>query len=348
MKPIFFILESNNNATYILNAKSVKDIVESLKFYKAQTSKQKLKKNLFTLYLMFLSLFSASKLKTKEEVLFYLNGLSNINMDFELGEESSVLISPTRDKIILHHHGKYFQKFAFGKSYENVKNESKIYDLLNVDLSHFEISKMYDKVETSDYCSFKLSAKRTYVNKELDLTLALVEFFSLSLQKDCLFDDFIDSLENELVQSTLTNAEATALLQSYKTKYKNQTIPLGLTHRDFKPWNVKMDDGLLIFDFEEAVLDGLALEDLFNYSVDPVIRYLDTKVVYEKIFQEVSVQEYKRYLKLLSIDIDFSVFLNLYLIQRAVFWQKAGEVDTANDYLNLFEYVNKKEVLDEN
>ena len=330
---IFYILNSSNGATYILNTASYKSILLSLRFYKARTLKQKIQKALFSVYLLF-----STRLKTKEDVLAYLDGLSSLDIDYGVDENCSVLVSPTRDKVIVHHHDEYFHKFAFSKSYANVKNEANIYALLDTKLTHFEVSKMYDSVVLDDQCSFKLSAKRNYIQGEVDMTLALVEFFSLSMQKEFPLSKIISSLVDKTQNKAISE-----LLVSYTHEYKDTLIPVGLVHRDFKPWNVKDDKGLLIFDFEEAVLDGLPLEDLFNYSIDPIIRYKSVEVVYESVFDKSAVVEYKRYLKQLDIEIDLIVFLNLYLINRIIFWQEAGDMSTSENYIKLFEAVNKEE-----
>ncbi len=332
MKNIFYILNGSNGATYILNTASYKSILLSLRFYKARTLKQKLQKALFSVYLSF-----STRLKTKEDVLAYLDSLSSLDIDYGVDENCSVLVSPTRDKVIVHHHDEYFHKFAFSKSYANVKNEANIYALLDRKLTHFEVSKMYDSVVLDDQCSFKLSAKRSYIQGEVDITLALVEFFSLSMQKDFPLNKVISSLLDKVENKAMLE-----LLVNYAHEYKDTLIPVGLVHRDFKPWNVKDDKGLLIFDFEEAVLDGLPLEDLFNYRIDPIIRYERVEVVYENIFDKLAIVEYERYLKQLGIEINFIVFLNLYLINRIIFWIEAKDNETSKKYVELFKYMGTR------
>lgn len=345
MQNIFYILNGNNGATYIINTSSFKSISESLKFYKARTLKQKIQKNVFGLYLMCINIINlTSRLKSLEYISLYLGRLSDLDIDFELDNNSSILVSPTRDKIIIHHHGEFFQKFAFAKSLENVKNEANIYKLLDVKLSHFEVSSFFDKVQTSKHCSFKLSCKRNYIPEKLDLVSALVEFFLVSLQKDFSLLKYMDVLQSNIVEYDIESKYINTLLEQYKLKHKEACILLGLVHRDFKPWNINDTKGLLIFDFEEAVVDGLPLEDLFNYGIDPMIRYKDTQSVYENIFKKESVDEYERYLKILDIKVDFLVFLNLYIIERIIFWKKAGDNSTSNSYVMLFEYINEREL----
>jgi len=336
---MFYILEGNNGATYILNIRSLQDIKQSLNFYKARTLKQKIQKNVLIIYLMVLKVFGF-KLQSLDDIKVYLSSLSDVAIDYGLDTNCSVLVSPTRDKVIVHHHDEYFEKFAFAKSYANVKKESEVYELLNTKHKHFKVSKFYDKVDTSHYCSFKLSNVSNEVMNDVDMTLALVEFFSITLQTNVSFFSYIDTLVKECRE----NKPIGTLLKKYKTLYADESISSGLVHRDFKPWNIKYEDGLLIFDFEEAITDGLPLEDMLNFRVDPIIRYQDTKVVYEHIFDHKSVEEYKRYLDLLGIKIDFVVFLNLYIINRVVFWEKAKDSKASQCYMMLFEYINQKKL----
>jgi len=335
MKKLFYTLSGSNGASYIINTSSLKDIRESLKFYKARTFKQKVQKSLFIAYVF---LFK-NQLKSLEEVNKYLESLSSCKIDFHLSKTSSVLVSPTRDKVIVHHHDCFFEKFAFGKSYANVKREAEIYKLLERDFHYFEVSKMYDRVETGEYCSFKLSSIRKYIPNKQDLTLALVEFFSVTLQKDVLLKEQIESI----IKTCKNHTEIVTILNTLKEEKAHATIALGLVHRDFKPWNIKDDKGLLIFDFEEAIQNGLPLEDMFNYTIDPVIRYEDTIKVVEKIFDAKMIQEYRRYLNLLEINVDFFVLLNLYLAQRVLFWEAVGEIETSKVYAALFNCINTSE-----
>ena len=87
----------------------------------------------------------------------------------------------------------------------------------------------------------------------------------------------VDYIEGLLKRFHSLNLDAINGLPEYFTKIKNEfhteTIPLGLVHRDFKPWNTLLRDTVLIFDFEEAFIAGPPLEDLLNYYIDPIIRY---------------------------------------------------------------------------
>jgi hypothetical protein len=343
-KRIYFILEGSTNSTYIFNAENVDAITYSLKFYKARTVKQKVMKNAFKLYLYCMGLLCRTSslciLKDKSEVGRYLEKSIDRPMDFKLNEKTSVFISSTRDKIIVHHHGFFFQKFAIGNSYKKVKNEAMIYELLDVPLQNFEVSKFYDHADNeNEFCSFKLSSQRKNIKIDINLTSALVEMFNVTKQNECSFTFHLEGLKNRYLKSTIECESVERVLRNFIDNYKNLFIPLGLVHRDFKPWNVNDESGLLIYDFEEAVIDGPPLEDLFNYYIDPIVRYLSPSKVSEKIFEIKNVKEYECYLGKLEINLDFKLLLYCYLIERAIFWMNANEKETSARYCDLFEYI---------
>ena len=129
------------------------------------------------------------------------------------------------------------------------------------------------------------------------------------------------------------------MLGQLNDTHKNELISLGLVHRDFKPWNVNDESGLLIYDFEEAVIDGPPLEDLFNYYIDPIVRYLAPSKVTKEIFEIKNLKEYECYLEKIEINLDFKVLLYCFLIERSVFWMDANEKETSARYCDLFEYI---------
>ena len=73
-----------------------------------------------TYFLFVVGKFFPSICKSKDGIKIYLKESINSDVDFNLDENSSVLISPTRDKVIVNHHSKYFHKFAFAKSFINL------------------------------------------------------------------------------------------------------------------------------------------------------------------------------------------------------------------------------------
>ncbi|NOQ32169.1 MAG: hypothetical protein GQ570_13725 [Helicobacteraceae bacterium] len=344
MKKIFFILEGNNGATYIFNAKNSNAVSDSLKFYKARTVKQKVMKNALKLYLNALALLCETSLycslKDKNEIEQYLEKLTDLPMDFELDENSSILISPTRDKIIVHHHGEYFYKFAFGNSYKNVKNEASIYELLNRPLQNFKVSKFYDLNDReNEFCSFKLGSQKKELKSDINLTSALVEMFRITRQEKHLFSSYLEDLKRRYLNSGIACDTIEKVLKELEVTHENELIPLGLVHRDFKHWNINVESGLLIYDFEEAVTDGPPLEDLLNYHIDPIVRYVSPSEVAEIILDSENMKEYKRYLKKLEIALDFKVLLYCHLLERAIFWMDRDEKETSVKYCDLLEYI---------
>ncbi len=336
---IFFLLNGNNGSTYILNTKA---ITASLNFYQARTKKQKIQKNFLKIYLKLLALFNSHKLKNKKEVNLLLDTLCSQSIDFNVDDNCSILVSPTRDKVIVHHHGDCFHKFAFGNSYKNVRNEAEIYKLLNKPLQSFHISKLYDFQDDGTVCSFKLANQHEKKEENIDLTSALVDLFNCSRQENVPFVDYLESVKAKLNSSAVACKEfAIQMLEKFGEAYKKKQIPLGLTHRDFKHWNINTDAGLLIYDFEEAVTDGPPLEDLFNYHIDPVVRYLPPSKVSQIIFRAENIQEYKRYLNKLDIDMDFKPLLYAYLIERSLFWMERDDEVASEKYCILLEHIAK-------
>jgi len=342
MNKNFFIIEGKNKAIYIIN---IKDIKNSLSFYKSKTKIQKIKKFLFSIYLYMLPMINKSKLKTKEEIENFLNSLTNnIIKDYYIDNNSSILVSPTKDKIIINNNN-LFQKFAFGESYNNVKNEANIYGLFKKPLRFFQISKFYDFYDNGEYCSFKLSNNESYTDNN-DIVLALVELFNITRKNNV---NLIKYLEQKLSKYKSLNIKCEKIIQNIIKNIlksnQNIFISTGLVHKDFKHWNITSNKkgGLLIYDFEEAVIDGLPLEDLLNYYIDPIIRYFPSKKVKNIIFDKKNIQTYNRYLRLININIDFKVLLFVYLIERVYFWADKKDFQTSNKYCELLNIIYEEE-----
>jgi hypothetical protein len=340
---IFYILSGNNGATYIINTSGWNSISESLKFYRAHSVKSKILKAGLKGFLWLKNNFYPSNLKNNQQVQEYLQSLCEIKIDFHLNWECSVLVSPTRDKIIVNHHQKFFQKFAFGKSYNKVKNEAGIYNLFVKPLKNFQVSQYVPEViGSNEFCSFKLfnSHLETNRSEDLDLVPALVEFFKVSQDNSINAGIYVESLIDRIKEFELElNGGQIEFLKQLKEKYASIKIPLGLVHRDFKPWNIIQYQKILIFDFEEAITDGLPLEDILNYYCDPIVRYKHANEVAEVLLDEFMIGQYYAYLEDLNISIDFKLFLHMYLIERILFWHTANELETSKAYLKLSNYL---------
>ena len=346
MKKYFFLFSGNNGATYIFNTSHWPAIKESLKFYKAFTLKGKIKKNILTCFLFAVVRFFPSYCKSIDDIKEYLKENVKSNIDFNLDTNSSVLISSTRDKVIVNHNGEYFHKFTFGKSFKKVQNESSIYKLLE-NSKEFQIANLKDlKIDKQDSsCNFKLMNPPANTNNQLkginNLLLILVEFFNSGTQKETI--KLTKYIENLLKRIHYLHLDPKNYLTNYFAKIQKKmhgvTIPLGLVHRDFKPWNTLLRDKLLIFDFEEAITNGPPLEDLLNYYIDPVIRYQSSLKVYKIIFSKANRLKYKEYLRFLNININFEILIITYTIERIVFWTKVGDLDTAKYYRSLLKFI---------
>jgi len=341
MKRIFFIFKGNNNSTYILNSASWKLLTDSLKFYKVRTFKSKFLKLGLKLLLFIKGKLWVSHLKNKTEIEDYIKSVVKSYVAFEINNNCSILISPTQDKIIINHYNQYFQKFAFGKSYKNVKLEAEIYKLFKGDRKAFQVSQLYDEnSETDTYCSFKLSNAKLVTekknNSELDFIPVLVEFFKTIKGKQATVSNYLDVLLNKMMLLGISLEKPQIYIIEQLNKAFGATIfPLGLVHRDFKPWNVLNYDKPLIYDFEEAITDGPPLEDVFNYYIDPMIRYKNTDYVASFLFSKKMKIMYSTYLIQLGININFKSFLIIYLMERILFWFEAEAFDTSKKYVAL-------------
>ena len=131
-QPCFYILKGNNGTTYIFNLKNWSSIKTSLEFYRADTFRSRFKKKLLSFYLLFISYIKLKDIKQANEVDAFINKKIGSSIDFEIDTNCSILIAQTNNKVVVYHHFKYFQKFAFGESYENVLNESKVYELFTL------------------------------------------------------------------------------------------------------------------------------------------------------------------------------------------------------------------------
>ena len=154
---------------------------------------------------------------------------------------------------------------------------------------------------------------------------------------------YSDKLFHQLSNITIHNIESIKRIRNKLQLKEQQLTPLGLVHGDFKPWNILPTSPIVFFDFEEVVFDGLPLEDLLNYIIDPDIRYQSSKEIASVVFQEKNVSAYINYLGLLNINIDFKFFLYFYLLARVAFWASRNQADTAKCYLDLLLFIDQSE-----
>lgn len=346
----FTIFNGNNGATYILNTKSWSSLAFSLEFYKARSLKQRVLKFLLHVVLFLFSfvnrLTGFSRFKSVDDVNQYIHD-QGCSADLFIDQCCSVLISPTGDKIIVNHHNQYFHKFAFSGSYENVKREADIYRLIAERAQHFTISRILDFVDDGGaVCSFKMQPP-VYVKQNnlysTELVLPLLEFFNFSAGGKIDVLKLVSQL-NAGVNNVIPDKRAVTSSVFDKLKsYGGFELKLGLVHGDFKPWNIIAGSPVVFFDFEEAALDGLPLEDFFNYIIDPDVRYIPVEDMAGLVFDSLNVQAYEDYLQRLGCEVSYLVLLHLYLLGRIHFWAEQGQVDVAERYLALLQFIDNSE-----
>ena len=345
MKPVFHILKGNHGATYIFNIKNWVSIQYSLKFYNATSIRARILKPAFQAYLFIKGKLFIHRFKSATDINLYLQQVSNTKTNFNLDDNCSVMVAPIQDKITVHHHNNYFQKFAFGNSYPKVQKEAQIYALFKKPLTHFQVSKYYDAIDNNnEILSFKLSNEHIDT-KQANLTTdslvsVLLEFFNTVPQQKYSVKSYVDTLIKDLQQipnMPLKNQLQT--LDDFNAKIGALEFPLGLVHRDFKPWNVLQYKKPLIFDFEEATATGVPLEDLLNFYIDPIINYQTPKQVVNVMLNEAYLNHYERYLNALDIAIPLRFFIHMYAIDRMVFWYQVNKLEISNKYRELSDYL---------
>lgn len=335
MKKIFFTKAGNNGATYIFNTKNISSINSSLKFYKSFTIRQKVVKTILFVYLLLNKIFKKNSLKTSDEIVNFLKENTNQNIDFIVNDDYSILISPTRDKIIIHNHDKNsFDKYAFGKSLEGVKNEYNIYKLFKNESKSFNTSKIENFYSDENYCKFTLQNK-SFISKSDDLVTILIEFFNLDTKQIKLEDYYENTYKN-------LDKNLSYYLNILKDIYKNKDIKIGLVHKDFKPWNMNNIQGPLIYDFEESC-QALVGEDLLNFYIDPIVSFKSLDEIVELINSNLVQKQLTSYKNKQSLDIDEKIMILNYLFERAYFWNKKNKQNLSSKYLELLKgFLNEK------
>ena len=283
----FYIYEGKNGGVYVLNIYNWSTLTLSLNFYKAINLRSRFLKFLFKVIIFIATKFKLIKLKTFDEVKVYINSCTPNNLEIDFNKSSSILISPTKDKVIVNNNF-FFQKYYFGKSFQKGNNDLNTYNLLKNIFLNFQISKCYDsKIHNNEIISFKLSNQHidyTYGNLKTEkLVLILTEFFNISVQKKSSVKTLSENYKEALIKlSSKFYEKQFALLDQLSSKYGFLEISLGMVHGDFKPWNITNLKKPLIYDFEETIVNGLPLFDLFNYYISPTIEHEEPKKIFQK------------------------------------------------------------------
>lgn len=325
----FSRLAGRNGASFYFSTESFANWKRSLEFYRAVSFSAKLKRLILLLTYPF---FAFGKRLAKSEAQEELHKVLSLEQIPELDFNCSAMISPTHDKAIIHHHGAGYEKIAVGKSFSGVVQEADIYNLLQEKI----IKTFTCSAIQRGYCSereihfFMKYADGTFseaVPSQESLLEPLLEFFSCAPRKLVPWSTQWNSLKAN------SNNQINALISS-----EDQTgeTPVGLVHRDFKPWNVKFGKIPLFFDFESASLEGCPLEDLFNYRIDPLLRQISSSEIWH-IVQQTIFPLALEYLKKLELPTEeLPRYWHWYLLERTVFWQRQNQYELANKFLELY------------
>jgi len=308
----YYQIHGRNGASFFLSLNSFSDWRRSLEFYRGVSAAAKCKKALLT----------------AAYPLFRFRGNFN-GSEFEYGKldaSDSAMISPTRDKVIIHHHGRGYEKIAFGKSLPGVRGELEVYRRLNENPPEsFAVSRVEELKSSPEQCRFFMNYAGGVFSENVpgieDLLLPLKEFFRLGPGGKRTWKSLWETLPDDLRK--LVPAD----------DHEGET-EAGLVHRDFKPWNVKAGAKPLFFDFEAASLDGCPLEDFFNYTVDSMLRLKTPEYVSARIRDLFSMAE--KLLKMQNISGDVRRYCRWFLLERTAFWRGQGQPQLSAKFKELF------------
>lgn len=322
-KNVFFRIDGGNGATFFFSTLDYCNWRKSLEFYRCVSRKVYVKK--FLLKAAY-PVFKQKAFLTAESVMREME--KEFHITLSLSNAASAMISPTRDKVIIHRHGRGYEKIAIGKSRDGVLRELDVYRLLSRKLlKNFAVSGIGEAEENEQAVRFFMHYAEGLFSETipslLSLRDALVEFFLLPGIKKMRWQDLWNTLPDDL--QYLIFAED-----------RIGETPVGLVHRDFKPWNVKSGRKPLFFDFESASFTGCPLEDFFNYTVDPMLRFSTPEKVWKKIQTDRILAE--TLLNELGIaEKEFSRYWRWYLLERISFWRNQEQTEISNRFQNLFE-----------
>ncbi len=319
--------DGRNGASFFLSSRNFASWRKSLEFYRAFSYAAQVKKTAVELAYPVLKMrggFSADE--AAESVA------AELELPFkpDMHGDCSAMISPTRDKAIIHRHGSGYEKIASGGSLPGVSRELDVYRLMAGNPPEsFAVSAVSDVEETAEYVRFFMhyaggSFTGTMPGIEKNV-LPLSEFFMKAEAKTAAWRDLYDclALRNQNVEKMLAPDDMRGMIQT------------GLVHRDFKPWNVRSGERPLFFDFEEAAFDGCPLEDLFNYDVDPMLR----RTTPEAVWKHVRLKTFHAAMELLEyLSINISELPRCwkwYLLERTVFWSERGQNQLSGRFAEL-------------
>lgn len=305
-------IHGRNGASFFLSLNSFADWRKSLEFYRGVSFAAKCKKILLT------AAYPAFR---------HLGNYDGRQFEYgTLHGSDSAMISPTRDKVVIHHHGQGYEKIAFGKSLPGVRDELEVYRRLNENRPEtFAVSRVEKKESQPDQCRFFMNYAEGEFTEKFprieELTVPLEEFFRLGSSGRRSWRSLWKSLPDDLL-GLVPEAD-----------HDGET-EVGLVHRDFKPWNVKAGKKPLFFDFEAASFEGCPLEDFFNYTTDPMLRIQTPERVWRRVRKLFPLAE--KLLEKQNISGDVLRYWRWYLLERIVFWREQGQQDLSEKFKHLF------------
>ena len=326
MNPKFFYIHGGNGASFFFSMLNMDEWRKSLEFYRAVSQTARIKK--FFLRIAYSILKQRASL-TKDMVSRMIE--KELCIPVSIPESASAMVSPTRDKVIIHIHGYGYEKIAIGKSKEGIVQEVKVYQLLTQAKPHTFAFSSVEKIaqdETSIrfFMQYANGIFLEDVPSIASLTEALIEFFSLGKTNFRLWEELYHDLLKDFPD----------LMERVSDEMKKGGTPVGLVHRDFKPWNVKSGNLPLFFDFESATFSGCPLEDFFNYIVDPLLRYQDGKNIQKQVRAQLPIAN--KILKKMNIPTEnIQKYWKWYLLERTVFWTTRKQTEIAQRFLSLYE-----------
>ena len=319
----FFRIDGGNRASFFFPVGGYADWKQGLDFYRAVSGTAKFKKVLLKLaYPILKHRADVDAAEVARSIAAEL-GLSEPPT---LDGHASAMISPTRDKALIHHHGRSFEKFATGNSLPGVAGELELYrHLAEWQPRSFSYSRLLDFSADEHIVRFEMAYAGGNFHDAppalSSLIEPLAEFFRLPGAASRSWAELWGELAPEV---------------EFPAKYREGGTPIGLVHRDFKPWNVKSGEKPLFFDFESASMKGCPLEDLFNYYVEPRIRCIAAGKLAAAVRRELFPLAAKLLRRLGIPEVEIGRYWHWYLCERVAFWRAQGQTEHAQRFKELY------------